>query len=479
MADQNKKVNLWQEILREAMTKRSYEGTNIFVFGDRFSGKKSLFKLVSQDINSRGQEIKKILTINEEASKFGLIDYKYLNVRNFSEETDNVVGKIGVWIMNELVDKKTFTSLVKSEQILNSICIIVLDLSRPWLLKESLKKWLNYIDDIFSPILANFEKEKQIEAKEKIKNIIKLYEEPQFNENNQFIKKNLTEEEKKSKLLMPLKEGVLQNNLGIPICIVVNKSDVISQPGEKKFYEENSDFILKHLRETAIPYGASIIYASGKENINLSLLYDYICHLLFNFDLMHKSNVIDRDSFFIPSGYDSLQTLKESDNNEYLKILFEEKIQKEAEKNIPIEEEIICEDTNIFLSVLRGDKEVMTKKGPRTMAKTPTSGILESSSKGIYDRIKNKNKLSSSPNPENISKSSFKPDDNKKIVENVKKEDEKKEETKKEIVKPVIGKKKNTSTHITMTKSGATSNLSDQKTKEAMLKKLGLKKLKK
>ena len=209
MADQNKKVNLWQEILREAMTKRSFEGTNIFVFGDRFSGKKSLFKLVSQDINSRGQEIKKILSINEDASKFGLIDYKYLNVRNFSEETDNVIGKIGVWILNELVDKKTFTSLIKPEHILNSICIIVLDLSRPWSLKESLKKWLNYIDETFSPILANFEKEKQTDAKEKIKNIIKLFEEPQFNENNQFIKKNLTEEEKNSKLLMPLKDGVL------------------------------------------------------------------------------------------------------------------------------------------------------------------------------------------------------------------------------------------------------------------------------
>jgi len=475
MADQNKKVNLWQEILREAMTKRNYEGTNIFVFGDRFSGKKSLFKLVSQDINSRGQEIKKILSINEEASKFGLIDYKYLNVRNFSEETDNVVGKIGVWILNELVDKKTFTSLIKSEQILKSICIIVLDLSRPWSLKESLKKWLNYIDDTFSPILANFEKEKQLEAKEKIKNIIKLFEEPQFNENNQYIKKNLTEEEKNSKLLMPLKDGVLEINLGIPIVIVVNKSDVISQPGEKKFYEENSDFILKHLRQTAIPYGASIIYASGKENINLSLLYDYICHLLFNFDLVHKSNVIDRDSFFIPSGLDSNQTLKESDNSGYLNISYDEKIQKEAEKSIPIEDEIICEDTNTFLGKLKGDKEIMTKKGPRAMAKTPTSGILESSSKGIYDRIKNKNKLSNSPNPENVTKSHFKQEEIKKIDENVKKEDEKIEEKKKEIVKPVIGEKKNTSTTITMTKT----NLTDQKTKEAMLKKLGLKKLKK
>ena len=53
----------------------------------------------------------------------------------------------------------------------------------------------------------------------------------------------------------------------------------------------------------------------------------------------------------------------------------------------------------------------------------------------------------------------------------------KKKLKKKEDVKPVIAEK-NTSTTITMTKTGA-SNISDKKTKEAMLKKLGLKKIKK
>ena len=206
-------------------------------------------------------------------------------------------------------------------------------------------------------------------------------------------------------------------------------------------------------------------------------MYDYICHILFNFDLIHKSNVIDRDSFFIPSGFDSLQTLKESDINEYLNILYEEKIQKEAEKNIPIEDEIICEDTNLFLSKLKGDKEIMTKKGPRAMAKTPTSGILESSSKGIYDRIKNKNKAAQNNETVPKSFSNFKQEENKKTDD--KKEDVKIENKneKKEEAKPVIADK-NTSTTITMTKTGAP-NISDKKTKEAMLKKLGLKKIKK
>jgi dynein light intermediate chain 1 len=464
MADQNKKVNLWQEILREAMTKRGYEGANIFVFGDRISGKKSLFKLVGQYINSRGQEIKKILSINEEASKFGLIDYKYLNVRNFSEDSEDIMGKIGIWIVNDLIDKKTLQSLIKPEHILKSISVIVLDLSRPWSLKESLKKWLNFIDETFTPLLNKLELEKQNEARAKIKNIIKLYQEPQFNEANQFVKTTLTEEEKNGKLSLPLKEGVLKVNLGMPVCFVVNKSDTISQPGEKKFYEENSDFIFKHLREMAIVYGASIIYVSGKENINLNLLNDYICHLLFNFELVHKPNIIDRDSFFIPSGYDNNQLLKESDVNNYLNILYDEKIQKEAEKNIPIEDEIICEDTNLFLSKLRGDKEIVTKKGLRTMAKTPTSGILESSTKGIYDRIKNKNKANNA-DIEPKTHSGFKQEEKKEE----KKEDEKKEENmQKDMVKPVIGDTKKNPAPVV-----------NKSTKEAMLKKLGLKKAKK
>ena len=35
-----KTTNMWQEILREAMPKKQIENTNVFVFGDKSTGKR-------------------------------------------------------------------------------------------------------------------------------------------------------------------------------------------------------------------------------------------------------------------------------------------------------------------------------------------------------------------------------------------------------------------------------------------------------
>ena len=114
---------------------------------------------------------------------------------------------------------------------------------------------------------------------------IKLYQEPDIDEQGKYIKKPLGEDQEKIKLSIPLKEGVLKTNCGIPIVFVINKSDVINQSSEKKKFIENSEFILNHIRSIAIEYGATIVYTSGKTNCNLTILYDYIC-ILFLLDMI-------------------------------------------------------------------------------------------------------------------------------------------------------------------------------------------------
>lgn len=200
-----------------------------------------------------------------------------------------------------------------------------------------------------------------------------MYEEPQFDEEGNFKKEIMTEEQKQIKLELPLKEGVLTTNCGIPIAFVVNKSDIVNQTGEKNFYEENSEFILKHIRQIAISYGASIIYVSGRANTNLDVLYDYICHRLFGFILTHKPNLTEKDSFFIPAGYDSLTALRDSDTQNMLSILYDEKIPPTKVKSYVNEEEIVCEDTNVFLGRLKTEK-------PRDRSHLP-SGNLSSISR--------------------------------------------------------------------------------------------------
>lgn len=42
--------NIWQEILRDAMTKKDLEESNVFIFGDKFSGKRALIKIMNKEI---------------------------------------------------------------------------------------------------------------------------------------------------------------------------------------------------------------------------------------------------------------------------------------------------------------------------------------------------------------------------------------------------------------------------------------------
>ena len=164
----------------------------------------------------------------------------------------------------------------------------------------------------------------------------------------------MSEEEKKRRLQINLNNDVLMTNCGVPIVFVINKIDDPYQKYDKP------EFILKHVRKTAINYGATVIYTSTTKNCNISVLYDYIFHSLFNFDLIHKSNINDKNAFFIPSGYDRLSVLKNSDTDQELDYEFTDVIKEEKEENI-VEDEIVCEKVSDFLKKVK-DRTYKSRK---------------------------------------------------------------------------------------------------------------------
>jgi hypothetical protein len=85
-----------------------------------------------------------------------------------------------------------------------------------------------------------------------VEEYLKLFEEPQFDDEGNFRSEKLSQETINLKLELQLKEGLLRTNIGFPILFVVNKSDVVMQSGERKRFDEDSEFILKHIRNLAI-----------------------------------------------------------------------------------------------------------------------------------------------------------------------------------------------------------------------------------
>ena len=179
---------------------------------------------------------------------------------------------------------------------------------------------------------------------------IKLFTEPKFDEEGTLIKDILTEDEKNIRLQRSLNNDILISNCGVPFIFVINKTD---NPCPK--YDDKVEFILKHIRKLAINYGATIIYTSTKKKYNIKVLYDYIFHSLYNFDLIHNLNLNDKTSFFIPSGYDRFSILKSSDtqhdlDSDYFDVIKnEEKVKQNNEK----EEEIQCEKVSDFIKKIK------------------------------------------------------------------------------------------------------------------------------
>ena len=118
---------------------------------------------------------------------------------------------------------------------------------------DQLKKWCLYIFEKFSKFSLNLKISQQQDCLKSVENYLKLYEEPVFDNDGNVQKEKLPEETVQLKLDMPLKDGLLKINLGVPFIFVLNKSDVTTaNSGDKKRFEEDSEFILKHIRKFAI-----------------------------------------------------------------------------------------------------------------------------------------------------------------------------------------------------------------------------------
>ena len=79
---------------------------------------------------------------------------------------------ISVELLNYFIDKEKIKELIRPEDLLNSICLIVTDLSRPWMIKDSLIKWTNIIQETFGELIKNLPLKVQDKIKENGKIII-------------------------------------------------------------------------------------------------------------------------------------------------------------------------------------------------------------------------------------------------------------------------------------------------------------------
>ncbi|KAM9860430.1 cytoplasmic dynein 1 light intermediate chain 2 isoform 2-T2 [Aulostomus maculatus] len=297
------------------------------------------------------------------------LEYLYLNVHD--EDRDDLT-RCNVWILDgDLYHKGLLKFAITAQSLTSCLAVFVADMSRPWTIMESLQKWASVLRDHVDKLKIPPEEMREMELK--MVKAFQEYTEPEDATPVSPQRRAPTAGEDEA-VVLPIGEGTLTHNLGIPVLIVCTKCDAISVlEKEHDYREEHFDFIQSYIRRFCLLYGAGLIYTSVKEEKNLDLLYKYIVHKVYDFQFTTPALVVEKDAVFIPSGWDNekkigivhenITTVRPDDP-------FEDFITKPPIRKLVHDKEINAEDEQVFLM----KQQSLLAKQPAT----PTRGATES-----------------------------------------------------------------------------------------------------
>uniref|UniRef100_A0A6Q2XUZ0 Dynein light intermediate chain n=1 Tax=Esox lucius TaxID=8010 RepID=A0A6Q2XUZ0_ESOLU len=330
--------NLWSSILSEVSTRSRSKlpsGKNALILGDTGTGKTTL--------------IAKLQGVEEYVKGRGL-EYLYFNVHD--DDIDDH-AMCNAWILDgDLYHKGLQKFAVCGENLADTMALLVVDMSRPWLVLDSLQKWASVLREHIDKLRVNPETLRDLE--QRLVRQFQEYTEPGGDHSASPQRRNpVAGDAEEECVVLPLGDNTLTHNLGVPVMVVCTKCDTFgSLEKDHDYREEHFDFIQSHIRHFCLQYGAALLYTSTKENKNIDLLYKYLVHRLYGFPFDLSAQVVEKDSVFIPSGwdnekkvailYENFQSLKKEDK-------FEEVIIQPPVRKVVHEKELGAEDDQVFL----------------------------------------------------------------------------------------------------------------------------------
>ncbi|XP_069770503.1 cytoplasmic dynein 1 light intermediate chain 1 isoform X2 [Narcine bancroftii] len=395
--EEEEENNLWSSILSEVSTRSRSKlpsGKAVLVTGEDGSGKTTLIaKLQGVDDYKKGRGM----------------EFLYLDVHDEDIEDHT---HCNVWILDgDTYYKGLLKFAITADNVKDILLMMVVDMSRPWMIMDSLQKWVNVIQAHIETLKLPTGEKKEME--QSLVRQFQEYEEPDKETPvSPQRRSTVSQETNEESVVLPLGTNTLTHNLGIPVLIVCTKCDAISLlEKEHDYSDEHFDFIQSHIRRFCLQYGAALIYTSIKENKNIDLMYKYLVHKLYGFPFHSPVLVVEKDAVFIPAGWDNekkigilhenFQSLKADDK-------FEDGIVKPPVRKFVHEKEILAEDDQVFLMKLQS---FLAKQPPLS-----TGRPLDSSTRVAGGSPRTPSR-SGSPNVVNVTPI---PAGNKKIDPNIK-----------------------------------------------------------
>jgi dynein light intermediate chain 1 len=265
---------------------------NVLVLGDVCSGKSTLIDRLCTITSKKG---KRSNLANRYLLSGCSLEYRFIDVQDHT--TDDLIARLGIWNLDGVIwQSQLLPFVLNKKNIEDTLVMIVLDLSKPWDVLDSLDKWMEVISKHINHLKLNAKQRQDME--ERMVKLFQSYSDPDVSSSDVMAEGDV--------VALPLEENVLKCNLGLPIIIVGTKSDVFAQlEKNEKYKDEHFDFIQQHIRRFCLNYGAALFYTSTKDTKNIETLHKYLIHRVYGLKFDVPAYVVEKDAVFIPTGWDS------------------------------------------------------------------------------------------------------------------------------------------------------------------------------
>jgi len=168
------------------------------------------------------------------------LEYRFIDVED--KETDDFIDRMGVWILDGVVwHSQLLPFVLTRDTIEHTTVMIVVDLSQPWNIMESLERWAEVVRRHVNSLQIPGRQLRQME--EKMVKQFQSYVDPEESSVP-------TSVDDLDSVALPLGETTLTCNLGLPIIVVCCKSDSIVDLEKTHGYrDEHLDFIQQAIRK--------------------------------------------------------------------------------------------------------------------------------------------------------------------------------------------------------------------------------------
>ena len=228
------------------------------------------------------------------------LNYTFFDARllhsqeDLGEVSSTSEDKVNVWIIDDepIADNLLQICMPSTLDALQRCVILVaIDLASPWKILDSLRGWIAKVEAAVHKVAPDAVEQLRSRMQERFG------------------------------ATLSLKPGMLAKNIGLPLVVVGCKSDLFSNASSSVDAEMRVEFIQRHLRQVCFEHGATLVYASAKDDINCRLLFNTLIREIYKpkFDQSDDGddrssdeapNILQPDAVFVPAGWDSTELIQ-------------------------------------------------------------------------------------------------------------------------------------------------------------------------